>query len=176
MHIIALLVSVVGAIAFFVIRAGMVAQAGRELGGLAGDALGAARRAKFRRGSNPLPLTKIHDAREAVVALLVGITKSEGDLTEAQSRLIQQLATDRLGFDDGAEILAYARWLTTDFVDPEHVTHRVKPLLLQDCDEGQRKDIIAMLTEVASVEGKPAPIQMQIIQKLAYDFGTHKAR
>lgn len=176
MHIIALIVSVVGAIAFFVIRAGRVAQAGRELGDLAGDALGAARRAKFRRSSTTLPLAQIHDAREAVVAVLVGITKSEGDLTEAQSRLIQQLAMDRLGFDDGAEILAYARWLTADFVDPEHVLHRVKGLLLQNCDEEERRDIIAMMSDVAGVEGDPAPVQKQIIQKLAYDFGTHKVR
>ena len=176
MHIIALFVSVVGAIAFFVIRAGMAAQAGRELGNLAGDALGAARRAKFRRSSTTLPLTQIYDEREAVAALLVAITKSEGDLTDVQSKVIQRLVEERLGYDDGAEILAHARWLTADFVDPEHVVHRVKELLLRNCNEEQRKDIISMLTEVAGIGSVPSSIQVQLIQKLAYDFGTHKTR
>lgn len=174
-HIIALIASIVGGLIFFVIRAGRVAQAGRELGDLAGDAMGAARRAKFRRGATKSPLSQISDPREAAVALMVAIAKTEGDLTSAQTEAVESLATERLGFDDGAEILAHARWLTHDLVDPGHVVHRVLPLLIRQCDDEQRRDIISMLTEVAKVDGEPAPIQLQIIQKLSYDFKTHKS-
>lgn len=172
MHIVVAIASIIGAVAFFIIRAGRVAQAGRELGDLAGDALGAARRAKFRRGSTKAPLTQITDPREAAVALMVAITLTEGDLTAAQSSVIERLAVDRLGFDNGAEILAHARWLTQGFVDPGHVVHRLMQCLIQDCDEEQRADIIAMMTEVASIGSEPAPIQTQVIEKLAHDLGT----
>lgn len=175
MHIIAIIVSIFGGLIYFIIRAGRVAQAGRELGELAGDALGAARRAKFRRSATQSPLEHLSDPREAAVALMVAVARTEGDLTVAQSQTIERMATDRLGFDDSSEILAHARWLTHDLVDPGHVVHRVMPLLVQKCDDEQRADIVSMLTEVASVGGDPAPIQMQVIQKLAHDFKTHRS-
>jgi hypothetical protein len=174
MGVLIAIASIIGAAALLIMRLGMIASASREIGTMAGDVLGAARRAKFRRGSNANPLRELHDPREAVVALMVAIARTEGDLTEAQARFIEHTAVNKLEFDDGPEILAHGRWLCQDVAEPGHVMQRVLPLLATKCDEEQKRDIIEMLTGAASVGSQPAPIQMQAIEKLAYDFGVRK--
>jgi uncharacterized tellurite resistance protein B-like protein len=175
MHILLAIVSIIGAAALLIMRLGTVARSSREIGDLAGDVMGAARRAKLRRSADASPLSTLDDPREAAVALMVAIAKTEGDLTEAQSRYIERMAVDRLGFQNGKEAIALGRWLCQGSIEPGHAIYRVIGLIGSQCDEEQKRDIISMMTEVSSIGSAPAPIQLQAIQKLNYDLGLTKA-
>lgn len=170
MHIVAGLVAVISAIAFFIIRAGMVASAGRELGDVATTALGAARRARFRRKATRSPLTQLEDPREGVVALMVAIAKTEGDITEKQMAIMSKIVTERLEFEDPHEIIAHARWLTTDVTEPGLVVQRVSKYLVSACTPEQKSDIMEILNEVANITAAATPLQIQAIQKLGHKF------
>lgn len=174
MHIVIAIISVLGAAALLIVRLGMIARSGREIGDAAGDIMGAARRAKIRRQATASPLTTLEDPRDAVMALLVAITKTEGDLTDHQARFIERLATEHLGFSNGKEALAHGRWLCQEAVDPGLVIQRVYPLVSTACTEEQKLDTVEMLEQVASIGSEPSPIQLQSIQKLKHDLGLRK--
>lgn len=175
MHIVIAIASAIGAILFFIIRVGMAARAAKELGGAASDAVGAVRRARFRRKTTRSPLTQLEDPREAVAALMVAISKTEGDLTSEQIDTMKRLIADRLAFDDPAELLAHARWLTHEAAEPGVIVQRVSSFLASNCNEEQKADIIAVLTEVAEVDGPPSPIQQQTINHLKNNLGMRKS-
>ena len=174
MHIVLAILAVLGGIAFWIIRLGAVAGSAREIGDAAGDLVGAARRARMRRKATASPLTTLDDPRDAAVALMVAITKTEGDLTEAQARYIEHQAQEVLGYEDGSEALAHGRWLCQESSEPGHVIQRVLPLISKTCDDEQKRDIVRLMKEVASIGSEPAGIQIQAIEKLAYDLGIRK--
>ncbi|TNE37294.1 MAG: TerB family tellurite resistance protein [Alphaproteobacteria bacterium] len=163
-------IALISTIAVFIIRAGMVTRASRELGDVAADALGAARRARFRRKATRSPLTQLEDPREAVVAMMVAIAKSEGDITQAQMAVMSKIATERLEFEDADEIIAHARWLTQDATDPGIVAQRIARFLTVSCSAEQKADILDILRQVASVGREPSPLQLQAIQTLRIRF------
>lgn len=174
LHILLGILAVVGGIIIWIIRLGSLARSSREIGDAAGDIMGAARRARIRRKATASPLTTLSDPRDAAVALMVAVTKTEGDLTQTQAKFIERQAVELLGYADGAEALAHGRWLCQEAVEPGHVVQRVVPLISKACDEEQKRDIVRLMTEVASLDSEPARIQLQAIQKLAYDLGVRK--
>ena len=109
------------------------------------------------------------------MSLMVAIAKTEGDVTDAQARFIQERAVSVLECPNGAEALAHGRWLCQDISEPGQVIQRVLPLLHRSCDDDQRHDIVALMSGVANVEGEASPIQTQAIQKLAHDLGVRAA-
>lgn len=167
--------AVLGAVVFWIIRLGAVANASREIGDAVGDLAGAARRARIRKKANAAPLDTLDDPRDAAVALMVAITLTEGTLTESQASYIAKEAEQRLGYEDGQEALAHGRWLCKDALEPGHVIHRVLPLLIKTCDEDQKKDVVRLVSEVAGIGSPPAKIQLQAIEKLKYDLGLRKS-
>jgi len=175
MHILIAILSVVGVAASLIIRAGMIARAGRELGDAASNVAGAARRARFRRKTERPALAQLEDPREAVAALMVAIAKVEGDLTERQIEKLEHLIETRLDFSPGSELLAHARWLTSDAVEPGAVLHRVSRFIAQSCTDEQKHDIADILTEVALLGGQPDPLQSATIEQLRGKLGLRNS-
>jgi uncharacterized tellurite resistance protein B-like protein len=174
MHILAGLMTIIGAVAFFIIRAGMIARAGSELGDAASTAVGAVRRARFRKKATRSPLTQLDDPREGVAALMVAIAKAEGDLTEQQVSAMASLARDRLEEEDPEELIAHARWLTQDAVEPGIVVQRVSRFLAKQCSLDQKHDIIEILNKVAAIGSPATPLQMQAIARLMHNLDIRK--
>ena len=174
MHILIAVASVVGGLLFFIIRAGMAIRAGRELTNAASDAVGAVRRSRFRRKTTRSPLTQLDDPREAVAALMVAMSKTEGDLTSDQIETMERLIGERLNHDNPSELVAHARWLTHEAAEPGVVVQRVSSFLSMNCNEEQKADIIAILSEMVEVGGPPSAIQQQTINHLKNNLGQRK--
>ncbi|TPQ48869.1 hypothetical protein C2U72_21480, partial [Prosthecomicrobium hirschii] len=71
MHIVIAIASLLGVVAFWLIRARSAADAARELTDAAETVGGALRRRKFRKAAETAKLDQIADPREAAVVLLV---------------------------------------------------------------------------------------------------------
>ena len=171
MHILVAVLSVLGVVVSLIIRAGMIARAGRELGDAASTMAGAARRASFRRKTERPALTQLEDPREAVAALMVAIAKVKGDLTESQLGNLERLIETRLDFSPPSELLTHARWLTSETVEPGAVLHRVSRYIAQGCTDEQKHDIVDILTLVALFGGEPDPLQLATINQLKGKLG-----
>ena len=84
--------------------------------------------------------------------------------------VMSDIATNRLEFEEGQEIIAHARWLTQEVMEPGVAVQRVAKFLNQSCSDEQKADILVILEEVASVGGEPSGLQMQAIDRLKLKF------
>jgi len=174
MHILLAIVGVVGGIGFFIWRMSLAARGARELADVATDAVGAVRRANFRRKATGNPLSQLEDPREAVAALMVAVAKAEGDLTQKQIKVMEALIKHRLEFDDAEELIAHARWLTQDAAEPGMVVQRVSKFVARTCSQEQKEDLLALLNDVASINGEPSALQLGAIRQLMFNIGAQK--
>lgn len=175
MHILLAILSALGVIAFFLIRANQASQAAQELGESAGGVLGYFRRMMFRRKATQHPLTLIEDPREAVASLLVALAKDKGDLAERQLSELETMLSKRLEIQHAKDVLALARWNVKDNSDSGSVWQRVAKLLTSACTEEQKQDVLNMCEEIAHLpDDRMTDIQAHTIEQMKYRFGNLK--
>lgn len=90
MHIILGLLSVLGAIGFFLWRMNTAARAARELADVAGEVANLPRKMRFRSKASKRGIDVIDDSREAAAALVYGAAASKGDPTAGDRALIAE--------------------------------------------------------------------------------------
>lgn len=174
MHILAAIAAVVGGLVFFLYRLSIAARGAREIADAATDVVGAVRRANFRRKASGNPLTQIEDPLEAVAALMVALAKTEGDLTDRQIKVMESLVKHKLEFEPADELIAHARWLNQDIVEPGMVVQRTSKLLLKMCTDEQKDNLLDILRTVSSINEEPSSLQIQAIQQLRRNIGAEK--
>ena len=101
MHILVGLVSAIGLIAYFVIRANQVNQAGRELLDAASEAKGYVRRSLWRRRTNVDPSRSIEDPRLAAAVMMCAVANADGDITEREMTAMLGLAEEHFQMPRG---------------------------------------------------------------------------
>lgn len=172
MHILLAILGVLGVVGTVLYRLGNAARGANEIADAASTAVGAINRAKFRRKATRSPLTTLDDPREAVAALMVAIAKVEGDLTDKQIKVMEALIKSRLDFEAADELIAHARWLTQETSEPGVVVTRVQGFLTTQCTYDQKRDIVEILNEVASINGEADTLQVQAIRQLTFAIGA----
>jgi len=172
MHIVLAALSALGALAFFIIRANHVAQAGRELGEAAGDARGLFRRFLWRRRTDVDLIRKIDDPRLAATVMMCAMAQSDGHMTEPEKAAIlgQMRGPLELEQAEAVELFAHAHWLTGDMKELSSLLRRASKPVLERCTADEKTGLIDMLSQVAAADGEPSAIQSDAIQRLAIEF------
>lgn len=169
MHIIAIIVGVLGAVAIVLWRMQQAAAATRDIAEAASEVQGLFRRWTWNRKANANPLDLVDDPREAAAAMMVAVAQADGPLTEAERTLIlgKMTATFETSAKDAEALLARGRWLTKDSIDAANVMRRLSPAVLKSCGPNERRELVAMLTAVASADGPADHTIVQDIKRLA---------
>lgn len=158
MAIIGMLVAFAGAIGVIIWRFSTAATAARDIADAANDVSSLARRWSWFRRVNKHPLDTITDPREAATAMMAAIVQYDGHMTERERIAIIGCVSQT--FDATAqqaeELLAQARFLVKDVVDPSNCFNRLAPLVEKQLGPNERRDLIAMLTQVAGADGNPS--------------------
>ncbi len=168
MHILAILLSVLGALGFIFWRMHSASQAAREIIDTADEARGFWRRLQWGRKVSVNPLDAIEDPREAAAAMMVVLAQSDGEMTERERTAILGLLVETFQANgrQAEEFLAHARWLVRDSRDPDNCFRRVQALLRKKLQPGERRDLVAMLRKVADADGKPGAVETEAIRRL----------
>lgn len=168
MHIVLGVLAVLGAIAYFVIRANQVGQAGKELAETAGEVKGLFRSARWRSKSKTDPFAEIDDPRLAAAVMMHAIAKCDGDVTENQRVAMLDSMQTKLGLEKktAEEMLVRARWLIQDLNDTSTTLRRAAPPVDRNCTPQEIDDLLDMLAGIANVEGEATGLQKNAIDGL----------
>ncbi|MEL6978001.1 MAG: hypothetical protein AAGM38_04900 [Pseudomonadota bacterium] len=168
MHIGLALLAVLGAVAIWIWRARMAAEAGREAIDAADDVRAALRRFGFRRQAGRHPADLVDDARLAAAGMMAAIARMDGALTVAQTNAIRVecRASFRTSQQDADDIAAYGRWLADQSQDPEDALRRLGARVKKLAGEEAQSDLILMLERVAAVENGVSKDQRIAIDQL----------
>ncbi|MBT9289146.1 TerB family tellurite resistance protein [Prosthecodimorpha staleyi] len=171
MHIVLAIASLLGVVAFWLIRARSAADAARELTDAAETVGGALRRRKFRKAAEAAQLDQIADPREAAVVLLVAFARVHGDLTERQRAAIADAAGRVMEVDNPTELIVRARWLTEGTTDPANLVLRFTRLFRDTLGPEERRQLVDLCRMVSGLEGPVDPIQDNAIRRLTERLG-----
>jgi uncharacterized tellurite resistance protein B-like protein len=105
------------------------------------------------------------DYRRAAAALLVHVATSDGDLTAAGRDKLHALLKDRFDLDDTAtaELIAAATAADRAAIDLYHFTS----LINRSLDDDGRRRLIAMMWEMAYVDGRVSEFEDNILWRVA---------
>lgn len=168
MHILVGLVSALGLIAYFVIRANQVNQAGRELLDAASEAKGYVRRGLWRRRTEVDPTRNIEDPRLAAAVMMCAVANADGDITEREMTAMLELAEAQFQMPRGdcETLLSEARWLAKEAKDLSAFLQRLSRPIVACCTEEELADLFAMLEAVDRVEGGGSAIVADAVANL----------
>lgn len=119
------------------------------------------------------PLTRVEDTRIAAAAMMAAAAQADGQMTEAERRVILEQAKATLGCRSdrlAEELLAEARWLVRDCHDLDNVFLRLMPLVRRAYSPEQKGDLIRMLDEVVAAEGLPRPAEREAVARLSREL------
>jgi uncharacterized tellurite resistance protein B-like protein len=104
--------------------------------------------------------------------MMVAVAQSDGSITERERAAITAEMVKRFGATQpqAEELFARARWAVQDRNDAAEVFRRLIPLVQRTCGPTERSDLIEMLGNVASVDGKTDVIITQDIARLAHSL------
>lgn len=173
MHIVLGLLTLIGIIAFIVIRVGQVSRAGREVVDAAGEAQSWVRRRSWDKKLEYDSALDISDPRLAATMMMCALAKEAGDLTERQKGEIRASMQSYFQLTDGdaEEMLAEAHWRTSKIKVLSSYLLRLAPAIQEVCGDQEKRDLIAMLRSVAKVQGGSTEIQDDAIRQLQRQFG-----
>ncbi len=167
MHILMALVGAIGTLAFICYRISLLKQGVEDVVDTVERAAGAWRRHKFRSKAERPPLETEDDPRAAAAALAVVIMESAAALSADNEAALKHEFATVMGVEDSADLLAYARWITKDVVDPNTVTSRIADLLNAELGPRQKHDLVEMLGRLSNGD----PIQVQALGHLKSKIG-----
>lgn len=176
MHILLALLSALGAVAFFVIRANYAAQAARDLGDAATEVKGLVRRSRWKRRTKVDHIRAVRNPRLAAAVMMCAMAKSDGDLSQCEVAAILCQLRGPLGLADAEakEILAEARWLTGDMKELSAMLRRASTPIQALCSDDERAELIQMLTAVAEADGPANDIQRDALDRLRRELGLNR--
>ena len=168
MHIILGIVTVLGLIAYFIIRANQVNQAGRDLLDTASEVKGFVRRGRWRRRTEADPTRNIEDPRLSATVMMCAVANSDGEITAREMDTVLELMERHfeMSRDDCEEMLSEARWMAKEAKDLSAFLQRVSRPVANCCSERELDDLIQMLETVDRVEGHGSEIVADAIANL----------
>lgn len=156
MHILLSILGALGTAVFVLWRLHMAAHMASDLVDAASSARGFFCRWRWRRKANVNPIDLVEDPREAASILMVAVAQADGPISDRERDAIRTQMQTRFGatLQQSIELLARAQWMAREGVDAAEVMRRLKPLIERTCDTQHRRELIEMLSEVASADGQ----------------------
>jgi uncharacterized tellurite resistance protein B-like protein len=173
MHIVALLTALAGIVGVVLWRMSQAASAARDVADAANEVSSLARRFSWWRKTSRNPLDAVTDTREAATAMMVAIAQYDGNITERERSAIVSAISQTFNATDkqAEELLAQARFLVKDVVDPSNCFNRLAPLMAKQLGANERGELIEMLTKIANADGAPSDVVAQSIGQLQRRLG-----
>lgn len=175
MHIVLGLLGVAGAVAFFIIRANMAAQAARELGDVAADAKGMIRRRKWNKKLSSDLVQSNQDPVLSAALIICTIAQADGALSADEIASITQAMQNEMGLsrDQVEDALGQARFLAKDVADPNVLITRSLGAVNQVCTVEEKQQLLDIASAVAQTDGPLTDIQTAAIRHLKYGLGLN---
>ena len=114
-----------------------------------------------------------NDFRLAAVALLVHLAEIDGEFDAAERERLQHIVESRFGLSK-----AQARQLIRDAAESEHDAvdlNRFTSVLKRTLDEDQRRQVVAMLWEMAYVDGEIHEFEESVVKRITELLGVSGA-
>ncbi|MEP3280594.1 MAG: hypothetical protein ABJN26_10965 [Stappiaceae bacterium] len=166
MHIIGLILSVLGAAAFWYYRY----QHSRQLIGDAADAVGRARgayrRSKFRKKVHSSVLAGIDDPVLGTTVLLVSLAEAAAPMTHAQEARIKTILQQTTGMQCTDEHITFARWACRETPDANQVVRGLIPLWQNNLSQDEKRDVLDMARQIINQTESPQMAQEDALRRL----------
>lgn len=158
------LVGVAIAVLFFLLRANSTVKAVKELDQ---DTKGLQHRAKglFHRIVGT-PLGRIRDPRLAATVLMIQLVRTGSPVTATEKTKILELMEDPLGIKDASAMFEKAWGYTQPRAFFSNYADELLPLLVDRLAIDERRQLISMLTDVASAYSEASELQTAAINRL----------
>ena len=168
MHIVALLTALAGIVGIVLWRLNQAASAARDVTEAANEVTSLARRFSWWRKTSRNPLDAVVDPREAATAMMVAVAQYDGNLTEREHVAIVSAISQTFGATakQSEELIAQARFLVKDVVDPSNCFNRLAPLMTKQLGPNERGELIEMLNKIANADGAPNDAVLHSIGQL----------
>ncbi|WP_419902301.1 TerB family tellurite resistance protein [Kiloniella sp.] len=155
MHILLGIVAVLGGIAIFIWRVRTAAAAAKDIVEAADDIRSAARRFGHNRKTKVNPLDAIEDSRVAAAAVMAAFARMDGDYTREQLLAIKEECQSVFGASEkeAVEIAGQSRWLMEQSANLDDAIRKLSRILRRGLEADEKKQLLSMVTRVASVEG-----------------------
>jgi hypothetical protein len=148
-HILLALLGIISTIGVVLYRLHLAKDVADGLVDTAERAGGAWRRHKFRKRAEQPPLETVDDPRIGAAAVMVALAEAQAPMNaEMEQRLCDEIESV-LGVADSDEMLAYARHLTRDLVDPSMVVMRTSKLFNATLGDAEKADLLGMLKRIS---------------------------
>ena len=172
MHFLLGILAVLGAAAFWWYRVKYISEAAGEAIDAAERVRGAYNRRKFRNKSQGSVLTAIDDPVTAAAAMMVSVASLEGPLSSACEDLIRKHLATVSSDHNVEEEFVFAKWVSENVVDPNNISLKLSGLWTKTLNIDERRELLSMVRQVASVDAEPSTIQLDAIARLADRLGV----
>lgn len=168
MHIVGLIIAIASGIALWTWRAQRMAEAARELEGIAKTAANLPRKLAFKRKTGKAGLQLVDDPREAATILMVEIGRAGREWSRETRDVIEDIIIREfeLESEDAEALIAHASFLLRDGPVADAVVTRMSKMILQQDAIGPKEivDLDGMLVAVSEADGLPNADQLALLQ------------
>ncbi|RDI61998.1 hypothetical protein [Microvirga subterranea] len=171
MHIVAAILSILGAAAFWFYRMRAAGQALSEVGDAAQHLRGAYRRKRFRNKAESSPVAAVDDPAAAATAFLISLAASRGSLTPDAEAAIKAQMESVMAVPNVEDVFVFARWVADHVHDPGDLSLRFSKLWIGHLQPAERADLYDMASRIAAVDGEPTDLQIGCLRALHVRLG-----
>ena len=168
MHIVAIIVGILSAIAIWSWRLQQAKRGAEEAGKLLETAANLPRRMRFQSKTRKGGLDAIEDPREAAAVMMMEVARGAGEVTAEHKAVMRAeiMQYFELSEAEADDLIAAAGWLGRDAPAPHAVMQKMSRFVLDYPGLGPKQfvDLSNMLDEVALIEGGPFEEQVALIR------------
>jgi hypothetical protein len=169
MGLVALVLAVIGGIAFWWWRIQMIKGAAEGALDAAGKARGMISRARFRHRAGTSVLAGVDSPGMAAATLLYSLMSLKQPVSLADQDKIDYLLETvcKMNRKDREDALAFAGWASGQVADTNEIIRRFLPLWQSELQGDHRKELVDMALEAAEQGGAPTDAQSVAIRRLS---------
>lgn len=169
MPIVALILAIVGGIAFWWWRAQQVKGAADTVIDAAGKARGMVSRARFKHRAGSSVLAGVDTPGMAAATLIYSIMSLRRPLVLSDEDKIDGMleTTCRMNKREREDAMAFAAWASGQVPDTNEIVRRFLPLWANTLEATQRQELVEMALQAAELGGAPTDAQSVAIRRLS---------
>jgi hypothetical protein len=169
MGVVALVVAIVGGIAFWWWRIQMMRDAAGTVIDAAGKAKGMISRARFRHRAGTSVLAGVDSPGMAAATLLYSLMSLKRPVGLSDQDKIDHLLDTvcRMNKQEREDAMAFASWASGQVADTNEIIRRFLPLWQSSLQGENRRELVDMALEAAELGGPPTDAQSVAVKRLS---------
>jgi hypothetical protein len=169
MGVVALVVAIVGGIAFWWWRIQMMRDAAGTVIDAAGKAKGMISRARFRHRAGTSVLAGVDSPGMAAATLLYSLMSLKRPVGLSDQDKIDHLLDTvcRMNKQEREDAMAFAAWASGQVADTNEIIRRFLPLWQSSLQGENRRELVDMALEAAELGGPPTDAQSVAVKRLS---------